>query len=103
MSSRSRRCTAGRSETAAEALNVVSSAYMSTIDRGTARGRSFTKIINNSGLKTDPWGTPCVTSLCSESRSQVGGVPWMLHHMPQALIKGCHGQLSQLSQCYVFF
>ena len=32
MSSRSRRCTAGRSETAAEALNVVSSAQMSTVD-----------------------------------------------------------------------
>ena len=27
----------------------------------------------------------------------------MLHHMPEALIKEYHGQLSQISQCYVFF
>ena len=66
MSSCGRCCTAGRSETATEALNVVSSAWMSTIDRETARGRSITKIINNSGPRTDPWGTPCVISLCSD-------------------------------------
>jgi len=28
----------------------------------THRGKSFTYIRNNSGLKTEPWGTPLITS-----------------------------------------
>ena len=58
--------TTGSFETAAEALNVlhVSSAYMSTVDNETAWGRSFKKMINSNGPKTDSWKTPCVISLC---------------------------------------